>query len=135
MSDAATSPWRILVVDDHASVHAMFSMLLRRLSVNGRGFALTTADSAAHASALLDAADAFDIVLADLHMESAGVGIALLRAVAVHPRHRGARRVLHTGDADLVQDHADGVVTAVWEKTGLTPTTVRERLEALLRAA
>lgn len=126
----------MLVADDHAAVHAMFAMLLRRLTIDGRGFTVMTAESASQAISMLDQCEPFDVVVADLHMESADAGEVLLQAVARHPHHRSARRVLHTGEDQLFPTAHDSgaIVQALWSKTGLTPTTVRERLAALLLA-
>jgi response regulator RpfG family c-di-GMP phosphodiesterase len=94
---AAQRPWRVLVVDDDADVHAVTRLALRNLSFRGRELELFSAHSAAEGFRLLrDTAD-IALVLLDVVMETEDAGLVLARRIREELGNHTVRVVLRTG--------------------------------------
>ena len=94
---AARDPWRILIVDDDAEVHAVTRLSLRRLSFEGRPVELISAYSASEARALLVTTSDLALILLDVVMETEDAGLRLVRHVRQTLGNRAVRIILRTG--------------------------------------
>jgi response regulator RpfG family c-di-GMP phosphodiesterase len=94
---AMQRPWRVLVVDDDADVHAVTRLALRNVSFKGRELELFSAYSAAEGFRLLrDTAD-IALVLLDVVMETEDAGLVLARRIREELGNHTVRVVLRTG--------------------------------------
>jgi CheY-like chemotaxis protein len=90
-------PWRVLVVDDDADVHAVTRLALRNVGFMGRELELFSAHSAAEGFTLLrDTAD-IALVLLDVVMETEDAGLVLARRIREELGNHTVRVVLRTG--------------------------------------
>ena len=90
-------PWRVLVVDDDADVHAVTRLALRNVSFKGRELELFSAYSGAEGFRLLrDTAD-IALVLLDVVMETEDAGLILARRIREELDNQTVRVVLRTG--------------------------------------
>jgi CheY-like chemotaxis protein len=94
---AALLPWRVLVVDDDADVHAVTRLALRNVSFQGRGLELFSAYSAAEGLRLLGGTADIALVLLDVVMESEDAGLVLARRIREELGNHLVRVVLRTG--------------------------------------
>jgi response regulator RpfG family c-di-GMP phosphodiesterase len=94
---ALQRPWRVLVVDDDADVHAVTRLALRNVSFKGRALELFSAYSGADGFRLLrDTAD-IALVLLDVVMETEDAGLVLARRIREELDNQTVRVVLRTG--------------------------------------
>ena len=94
---AMQRPWRVLVVDDDADVHAVTRLALRNVSFKDRELELFSAYSAAEGFRLLrDTAD-IALVLLDVVMETEDAGLVLARRIREELGNHTVRVVLRTG--------------------------------------
>jgi response regulator RpfG family c-di-GMP phosphodiesterase len=96
-SAATARPWRVLVVDDDADVHAVTRLALRHVSFKGRGLELFSACSAADGFRLLQGTPDIALVLLDVVMESEEAGLVLARRIREELHNHTVRVVLRTG--------------------------------------
>ncbi|MDL2356680.1 MAG: DUF3369 domain-containing protein [Pseudomonadota bacterium] len=90
-------PWRVLIVDDDADVHAVTRLALRNVSFKGRELELFSAYSGADGFRLLrDTADVA-LVLLDVVMETEDAGLVLARRIREELDNQTVRVVLRTG--------------------------------------
>jgi CheY-like chemotaxis protein len=94
---AAQRPWRVLVVDDDADVHAVTRLALRNVSFKGRELELLSAYSAAEGFLLLQDTPEVALVLLDVVMESEDAGLVLARRLREELHNHAVRVVLRTG--------------------------------------
>ncbi|WP_426178135.1 DUF3369 domain-containing protein [Massilia sp. TWR1-2-2] len=93
----ALPPWRVLVVDDDADVHAVTRLALRNVAFKDRELELFSAHSAAEGFTLLrDTAD-IALVLLDVVMETEDAGLVLARRIREDLGNHTVRVVLRTG--------------------------------------
>jgi response regulator RpfG family c-di-GMP phosphodiesterase len=90
-------PWRVLVVDDDADVHAVTRLALRNLSFRGRELELFSAHSAAEGFRLLQGTADIALVLLDVVMETDDAGLVLARRIREELGNHTVRVVLRTG--------------------------------------
>ena len=93
----AQTPWRILIVDDDAEVHAVTRLSLRRFMFEGRPVELISAFSAAEARDVLSKTDDVALILLDVVMETEDAGLKFVRHVRQTLGNRSVRIVLRTG--------------------------------------
>jgi response regulator RpfG family c-di-GMP phosphodiesterase len=94
---AMQRPWRVLVVDDDADVHAVTRLALRNVSFKGRELELFSADSAADGFRLLRDTPDIALVLLDVVMETDDAGLVLARRIREELDNHTVRVVLRTG--------------------------------------
>lgn len=93
----ALPPWPVLVVDDDEQIHQMTRVLLRDYVFEGRGFAVTSARSAAEAVTILEATPRIPLMLLDVVMETPDAGLRLVRTIREEMGNRTIRIILRTG--------------------------------------
>lgn len=94
---APLRPWRVLVVDDDADVHAVTRLALRNVSFGGRELELFSAYSAAEGFNLLRDTANIALVLLDVVMETEDAGLVLARRIREELGNHTVRVVLRTG--------------------------------------
>jgi response regulator RpfG family c-di-GMP phosphodiesterase len=90
-------PWRVLVVDDDADVHAVTRLALRNVSFKGRELELFSAYSGADGFRLLSETPDIALVLLDVVMETEDAGLILARRIREELGNHAVRVVLRTG--------------------------------------
>ncbi|QKS30304.1 MAG: Phytochrome-like protein cph1 [Accumulibacter sp.] len=92
-------PWKVLVVDDEADVHAVLRLALQEVAIEGRGLQLLDAFSAEQAKEVLAANPDIALILLDVVMESERAGLDLVRHVRDREQlaNRTVQIVLITG--------------------------------------
>ncbi|MEF8727437.1 MAG: ATP-binding protein [Accumulibacter sp.] len=94
---AAGRPWKVLVADDEADVHAVLRLALLDVVIEGRGLQVLDAFSAEEAKAVLAAHPDIALILLDVVMESGRAGLDLVRHVREQLANRTVQIVLVTG--------------------------------------
>lgn len=90
-------PWRVLVVDDDAEVHAVTRLALGKVQFQNRRLKLVSAFTASEAARCLRADAGIALVLLDVVMESEDAGLKLVRTIREEMGNRAVRIVLRTG--------------------------------------
>jgi CheY-like chemotaxis protein len=91
------NPWKILVVDDDATVHATTELALAGVRIGERPLQLMHAYSAAEGRALLVNTHDVALVLLDVVMETQDAGLVLARAIREELARHDLRIILRTG--------------------------------------
>lgn len=131
---AALPPWPILVVDDDEQVHQMTRVLLRDYVFDGRGFAVTSARSAAEATSILDGAPDFPVVLLDVVMETPDAGLQLVRRIREDMGNRTIRIILRTGQPGEAPERDVVLAYDVNDYKNKTELTAQKLFTALVGA-
>lgn len=97
-------PWRILVVDDEAEVHAATRLALARLRFKDRPVRLISAYSAAEAAERLREDPGIAMVLLDVVLETEDAGLRLVRTIREDIGNRAVRIILRTGQPGQVPE-------------------------------
>lgn len=101
---ATALPWRILVVDDDESVHAVTRLVLKHLVFRGRSLELVSVFSAGQARALLREDESFALAFVDVIMETPLAGLELVREIRDVMRNKKIRIILRTGQPNQVPE-------------------------------
>jgi len=90
-------PWKVLLVDDEADIHAVLHMALKGVMVEGRALQLFDAQSAAQAKAVMAAHPDISLILLDVVMETELAGLSLVQHIRRDICNRMVQIVLVTG--------------------------------------
>jgi diguanylate cyclase (GGDEF)-like protein len=90
-------PWRVLVVDDEADVHAVTRLILSKIIFKHRPIELLTANSAAEAQQLLHVEKNIAVILLDVVMETDDAGLRLVEIIRNQLCDPNVRIILRTG--------------------------------------
>jgi len=129
-------PWKVLVVDDDASVHDLTRMALRDFRFEGRAIALLGAYSGIEAKALALANPDAAMMLLDVVMEDEFAGLGVVQHVREILKNRRIRIVLRTGqpgsapEQDVISRYD---INDYKEKTELTARKLFTLMHACLR--
>ena len=93
----ATTPWKILVVDDDDEVHALTRLVLRHVRFRQRPVQLVEALSAGQARESLQQHPDIALALVDVVMETPQAGLDLVRHIREDLGNRAIRLILRTG--------------------------------------
>jgi CheY-like chemotaxis protein len=130
-------PWRVLVVDDDADVHAVTRLALRNVSFKDRELELFSAYSAEEGLRLLrDHAD-IALVLLDVVMETEDAGLVLARRIREELGNQTVRVVLRTGQPGQAPEQrviVDYDINDYKAKTELTTQRLFTAVISALRA-
>jgi adenylate cyclase len=94
---AATSHWKVLIVDDEIAVHDVTRLALAQFSFEGRSLRLHSAYSAAEAAEVLAAHPDTAVILLDVVMETDDAGLEFVRHVRTVAKNNLVRIILRTG--------------------------------------
>jgi serine phosphatase RsbU (regulator of sigma subunit)/CheY-like chemotaxis protein len=94
---SATTPWRVLIVDDDESVHSISRVVLADVRFQGRGVEILSAYSGRQAAAVLRQSPDIAVVLLDVVMEDDDAGLKLVREIRDQMRNTRLRIILRTG--------------------------------------
>jgi response regulator RpfG family c-di-GMP phosphodiesterase len=134
---ALLRPWRVLVVDDDADVHAVTRLALRNVSFKGRELELFSASSGAEGFRLLRDTPDIALVLLDVVMESEDAGLVLARRIREELHNHAVRVVLRTGQPGQAPEQRviiDYDINDYKTKTELTTQRLFTMVIAALRA-
>jgi diguanylate cyclase (GGDEF)-like protein len=90
-------PWRVLVVDDDADVHAVSRLILTKIIFKHRPIELLSAYSAAQAKELLRHEKNIAVLLLDVVMETEDAGLKLVKVIREELKNYDVRIILRTG--------------------------------------
>jgi diguanylate cyclase (GGDEF)-like protein len=90
-------PWRVLVVDDDADVHAMTRLILTKIVFKHRPIELLSAYSAAEAREILAREENIAVILLDVVMETEDAGLQLVKTIREELKNNDVRIILRTG--------------------------------------
>lgn len=130
-------PWKILVVDDDAEVHAVTRLALAKLRFAGRGVTLLGAHSAREAANVLAAETDIALVLLDVVMETDDAGLRLVRRIRDEFGNHAVRIILRTGQPGQAPEEnviVDYDINDYKAKTELTTQKLFTTVIAALRA-
>lgn len=130
-------PWRVLIVDDEADIHAVTKMALRGVQFKGRPLEMLSAYSAAEAYGILAREENIALVLLDVVMESDDAGLQLARRIRNELNNHLVRIVLRTGQPGQAPEESvivDYDINDYKAKTDLTKQKMFTMLIASLRA-
>lgn len=96
-ASTALKPWRVLVVDDVADVHAVTRLALGNVTYKGRGLEILSAYSGEQGFAALSSESDIALVLLDVVMETDDAGLRLAKRIREDLHNDLIRIVLRTG--------------------------------------
>lgn len=102
---AAPGGWKVLVVDDDPSVHAVTRLMLNDFQFEERPAVLLQANSSAEARPLLRQHPDIALVLLDVVMETDHAGLDLVRHIRENLGNATVRIALRTGQPGLAPEH------------------------------
>jgi response regulator RpfG family c-di-GMP phosphodiesterase len=125
IAPAAPGPWKIMIVDDDKSIHAVTKLALSAYSFHGRPVAWLDAYSGEEAVQLVRQHSDVALVLMDVVMETDSAGLDAAQRIRDELRNPFVRIAVRTGQAGVV--HEEEVVRRYCiddyrEKTELTAT-------------
>ncbi|KQT54935.1 hypothetical protein ASG43_01585 [Aureimonas sp. Leaf454] len=132
-----TGAWKLAVIDDDQAVHDGTRYALRNYRLNGRGFQLLSAHSAAEGFGLLRDHPDTAIVLLDVVMESEDAGLKLARRIREDLGNALVRIILRTGQPGQAPEQrivVDYDINDFKAKTELTAERLFTTLTASLRS-
>lgn len=97
-------PWKVLVVDDEADVHAVTRLALSRTRFNDRPLQLLDAYSAAEGMQMLEIHPDTALVFLDVVMETSDAGLRMVQSIRENLDNQMLRIVLRTGQAGLAPE-------------------------------
>ncbi|MDR3517073.1 MAG: diguanylate cyclase [Azospirillaceae bacterium] len=95
--DDGGTPWKVLIVDDDAEVHAVTRLALRNLKFHNRTLEFLHAHSGKDAVALIEQHRDIALILLDVVMETDDAGLRLVEHIRGELRNHNVRIVLRTG--------------------------------------
>lgn len=131
------APWKVLVVDDDADVHAATQFALHGLTLLDRPVQLVSARSAHDAQAMFLTESDIALALVDIVMESENAGLDLVRWVRHAHGNTKTRIVMRTGQAaNLPEDTVvkEYEIDDFREKSEMTSQKLRTLVLSKLRA-
>jgi len=130
------SPWKILVVDDDADVHAVTRLALRGTVFRGRELEFIDAYSGAEALRCLDEHPDIAVAFVDIIMETDDAGLGAVRKIR-EKGHRLVRLIVRTGhpgqapERDVIVNYD---IHDYKEKSGITTQKLFTAVISALRA-
>ncbi len=121
--EATAPPWKLLIVDDEAEIHAVTRLVLADFVYHGRPLEFLSAHSAAQARATLHQNPDIAIALIDVVMEEDHAGLELVQYIRQELNNPFIRIILRTGqpgyapEREVVQNYD---INDYKEKTELT---------------
>lgn len=91
------NPWRVLIVDDDADVHAVSRLILSKVVFKNRPIELLYANSAVQARDVLLGEKDIAVILLDVVMETEDAGLKLVRIIREELNNQDVRIILRTG--------------------------------------
>ncbi|MDC7125866.1 MAG: DUF3369 domain-containing protein [Spirochaetales bacterium] len=92
-----STPWKVLVVDDEESVHALTRMVLANYIYNGKGVKMFSAYSGSEAIDILERETDIALILLDVVMETDDAGLLCAQRIRQTLKNNSVRIVLRTG--------------------------------------
>ena len=137
LQQAATPPWKILIVDDEPEVHTVTQLVLQDFELMGRGIELHNAYSASEAKTMLQNNHNYALALIDVVMETDEAGLELVKYIRETLEDHHIRLILRTGqpgfapEKDVIRDYD---INDYKDKTELTETKLHTVLCSAFRS-
>lgn len=129
--------WTVLVIDDEPEVHAVTSLALRDLTVDGLPLRIEGAASLEEARALLSAHPDAAVALIDVVMETDDAGLTLVRFIREELQNHAIRIVLRTGQPGMAPEERvmmDYDINDYRSKTEITAQRLRTTTAGAIRS-
>lgn len=129
--------WKLLIVDDEASVHAVTKLALQNFKFSGYGLTFLSAYSAAEAKQLLQEHADIAMILLDVVMETDDAGLEVARFIREDLKNPFVRIILRTGQAGQAPEEKvvlEYDINDYKEKTELTARKLFTTVVSSLRA-
>ena len=104
VTEAATEPWTVLIVDDEQGLHDVTRMVLKRLRFEGRPLRLLSAYSADEARALISRHPEIAVAVVDVVMENDQAGLQLVMDIRARFGMELTRIILRTGNPGMAPE-------------------------------
>ncbi|MBF0427975.1 MAG: DUF3369 domain-containing protein [Magnetococcales bacterium] len=132
-----STPWKLMIVDDDADVHALSCLVLRHFSFEGRKLTFVHGHSRADAERLMQEHPDTAVLLLDVVMESDQSGLEAVRFIRETLKNRFVRIILRTGQPGYAPEQRvimDYDINDYKEKTDLTDIRLITALVTSLRS-
>lgn len=136
-SESARSCWKIMIIDDDASVHSVTKLALRNFMFEGRRLQFISGYSGGEARLLMREHPDTAILLLDVVMEEEDAGLKAVRYIREELNNPFVRIILRTGQAGQAPEEkviVDYDINDYKEKTELTALRLFTTIVAALRA-
>jgi len=136
-NNSSVTPWRILVVDDEADVHAVTRLILAQIIFKHRPIELLTAYSALQAQQVLQTEKNIAVILLDVVMETDDAGLQLVKVIRNELNDNNVRIILRTGQPGQAPEESvivDYDINDYKAKSELTSQKLFTTVIAALRA-
>lgn len=100
------APWKILIVDDEAEVHAVTQLALHKFTYAGCGLTFLSVYSAYEAKQMLQHHPDIAVILLDVVMENRHAGLDLVKYIREDHGNRTVRIILRTGQPGEAPEEA-----------------------------
>ncbi len=134
---AQRQPWRVLMVDDDREMHAVSTLALNGVTVDGSPLEVIHAYSGAEARAKLRAHDDIAVALLDVVMETDDAGLQVARYIRQELGNHQVRVVLRTGQPGMAPERTvirEYDINDYWSKTELTADRLRTLMTGGVRS-
>ena len=131
------SNWKILIVDDESSVHAVTKLALQNFKFAGQSLTFFSAYSGAEAKLLIQQHSDIAMILLDVVMETDDAGLEVARFIREDLKNPFARIILRTGQAGQAPEEKvvlEYDINDYKEKTELTARKLFTTVISSLRA-
>lgn len=89
--------WKILIIDDEESIHAMTKLVIGNLKFEGKSIEFYSAYSGLEGKKMISEIDDIAVILLDIVMESKSAGLDLVRAIRGELKNYDVRIIIRTG--------------------------------------
>lgn len=89
--------WKILIVDDEESVHAMTKLVAKKIEFEKRGIDFFSAYNSEEAKQIIKQESDLAVIIMDVAMETADAGLILTEYIREELRNRDVRIIIRTG--------------------------------------
>jgi CheY-like chemotaxis protein len=120
--------WKVLVIDDDDSIHAITTLALARFEVDGRPLQILSARSGQEGLEMLAKHPDTALALVDVVMETDTAGLDLVRRVRAELQNRTTRLAVRTGQAGVNAQFnviSDYDINGYCEKSALTSVALK----------
>jgi response regulator RpfG family c-di-GMP phosphodiesterase len=134
MPISRVEPWKIMIVDDDAEVHAVTKVVLSDFCFEGRPLLFISAFSAAEACRLIAEHPDIAVILLDVVMESDDAGLHCVRFIRQNIGNHAVRIILRTGQPGQAPERQVIVDYDINDYKGKSELTAQKLFTAVVAA-